>query len=77
MSAQIRLILTDAAGGQTEQVYGLPGNLATLDEIEQAVAHFKQHALPQVEKALLTQAQQHFVAQEKKTLLARQRQTPR
>ena len=77
MAAEIRLILTDDVGHQSEQVYGLDGGLETLDQIEQAVEQFKQEALPQVEKALLERAQQGFVEQEKKTLFTSQWETPR
>ena len=66
MTPEIRLLRTDDAGNPTEHVYHLDGSLNTLEQIEQAVAHFQQQALPPVEKALLEGAQQGFVEQEKK-----------
>ena len=70
---EIRLTLTDNDGTQTQQVFRLEGDLDTLDQIEEAVERFKQQALPAVEKTLLTQAQERFVAQEKKTQVSQQR----
>jgi hypothetical protein len=70
---QIRLTLTDDHGKNIERVFYLDSDLDTLEQIEQAVERFKQAALPDVEKALLTQAQQRFVTQEKKTLPEKQR----
>jgi hypothetical protein len=67
----IRLILEDDNGtplsDTSEQVYVLPGSCDTLNHIEQAVETFKQAALPAIEHTLLTQAQQQFVVEEKKT----------
>jgi L-lactate utilization protein LutB len=49
-----------------ERVYELPEGLETLSEIEAAVEQLKQAALPQLEKELLTLAQQRFVARQKR-----------
>ncbi len=64
---EIHLTVIDDCGNHTQQVYRLEAELNTLDQIEQAVEKFKQQALPDVEKVLLTQAQEQFVEQEKKT----------
>jgi hypothetical protein len=67
---RIRLILEDDNGqalpDTTEQVYSLEGTCDTLNQIEQAVETFKNTALPQMEQTLLAQAQQRFVAEQKK-----------
>ena len=67
---RVRLILEDDQGHQTEQTYALEGPLEgqcdTLNQIETAVERFKKQALPDIEQALLTQAQERFAAQEKK-----------
>ena len=65
---KIRLIVEDDAGNQTEKTFPLSGDLDTLDGIDEAVEHFKRAALPQVERELLSQAQERAVEQEKKTL---------
>ena len=69
---RIRLILEDDNGTvlpeTTEQVYVLPGSCDTLNSIEAAVETFKKAALPHIEQTLLTQAQQQFVVEEKKTV---------
>ncbi len=63
---RIRLILEDDQGKplstQTQRVYELEGECQTLDEIEQATETFKKQALPEIERSLLGQAQQQFVA---------------
>ena len=64
---RVRLILEDDQGHQTEQTYALEGQCDTLNQIETAVERFKNEALPDIEHALLTQAQERFAAQEKKT----------
>jgi hypothetical protein len=67
---RVRLILEDDNGNpvpNTEQIYLLEGNCNTLNQIETAVESFKKRALPPLEQALLTQAQEHFVNTEKKT----------
>jgi hypothetical protein len=67
---RVRLILEDDNGNpvpNTEQVYLLEGDCDTLNQIESAVETFKQSALPPLEQALLTQAQERFVSAEKKT----------
>lgn len=68
---RVRLVLEDDNGNPlpgTEQVYLLEGNCDTLNQIEAAVETFKKRALPPLEKALLTQAQERFLTQEKKTV---------
>lgn len=60
----IRLILEDDQGNPipgARRTYQLEGECETLDEIEQAVEEFKKRALPEVEQALLSEAQQRFV----------------
>ena len=64
---RVRLILEDDQGNQSEQTYALEGQCDTLNQIETAVERFKNQALPHMEQALLTQAQERFAAQEKKT----------
>jgi hypothetical protein len=66
---RVRVVLEDDNGialPNTEQVYVLAGDCATLNQIEAAVETFKGQALPPLEQALLTQAQERFVTQEKK-----------
>lgn len=66
---RVRLVLEDDNGNllpNTEQVYVLEGDCDTLNQIEAAVETFKKRALPPLEQALLTQAQERFVTQEKK-----------
>jgi hypothetical protein len=65
---RLRLILEEDNGTQTEQTFALCGNLDTLDGIDEAVEQFRLQALPQIEKALLEQAQERTI-QEKKRLL--------
>lgn len=67
---RVRLILEDDNGNpvpNTEQIYLLEGNCNTLNQIETAVETFKKRALPSLEQGLLTQAQERFVNEEKKT----------
>jgi hypothetical protein len=67
---RVRLILEDDNGNpvpNTEQIYLLEGSCDTLNQIETAVETFKKRALPPLEQALLTQAQERFVNTEKKT----------
>jgi hypothetical protein len=45
-----------------DRVYVLEGRCDTLDDIDEAVEKFKNAALPEVEKILLIQAQEQFVA---------------
>ena len=63
---RIRLILEDDQGNPlpdaARRTYRLEGDLDTLDGIEQAVETFKERALPEVERSLLTEAQRRFVA---------------
>lgn len=66
---RIRLILEDDNGNpipDAEQVHTLEGNCDTINQIETAVETFKKSALPPLEKALLTNAQERFVTEEKK-----------
>jgi len=66
---RVRLILEDDNGNvvpNTEQVYVLEGDCETINQIETAVETFKQSALPPLEQALLTQAQERFVADAQK-----------
>jgi hypothetical protein len=67
MMSRIRLIVEDDTGRSTEQTFELRGDLEHLDGIDEAVEHFKNAALPQVEQQLLQQAQERALAQEKKT----------
>jgi hypothetical protein len=60
---RVRLILEDDQGNQSEQTYALEGQCDTLNQIETAVERFKHQALPHMERALLTQAQERFAAQ--------------
>ena len=67
---RIRLTLEDDDGreihSKQERVYDLPGGAHRLVDIEAAVEHFKQEALPELEAELLRRAQQQFVAEVKK-----------
>ena len=66
---RVRLVLEDDNGNpapHTEQIYLLEGNCDTINQIETAVETFKKNALPSLEQALLTQAQERFVADAKK-----------
>ncbi len=49
-----------------ERVYELPEGLESLSKIEAAVEQFRQAALPELEKELLTLAQERFVARQKR-----------
>ena len=67
---RVRVILEDDNGNQiahTEHVYVLEGDCDTINQIEAAVETFKRSALPPLEQALLTQAQERFVSAQKKT----------
>lgn len=63
---RIRLILEDEQGNpisaQAQRVYELEGSCETLDEIEEATQTFKREALPEIERSLLREAQQRFLA---------------
>ena len=66
---RVRLVLEDDNGNSvpnTEQVYVLEGDCDTINQIETAVETFKKSALPSLEQALLTQAQERFVTAIKK-----------
>ena len=67
---RVRLVLEDDNGNpiaDTEQVYVLEGNCDTINQIETAVETFKKSALPPLEQALLTKAQERAVTNLKKT----------
>ncbi len=62
---RIRIVLEDDEGNplpDARRTYPLEGDLDTLDGIERAVETFKERALPEVERSLLAQAQERFVA---------------
>jgi hypothetical protein len=67
---RIRLTLEDEEGheitSEQERVYDLPGGAQRLVDIEAAVEHFKQEALPELEAELLRRAQRQCVAEVKK-----------
>jgi hypothetical protein len=66
---RVRLVLEDENGNalpNTEQVYVLVGDCDTLNQIEAAVEVFRKSALPCLEQALLTHAQEKFVSEQKK-----------
>ena len=70
---RVRIVLEDDNGNpmpETEQVYTLENACDTLNQIEAAVETFKHQALPPLEQALLTQAQERCITQEKKTQTA-------
>jgi hypothetical protein len=69
----IRLIIEDDAGHQTEQTFALSGDLESLDSIDEAVEQFKNAALPQIEQQLLAKAQAGALEREKKTAPQAQR----
>jgi hypothetical protein len=71
---RVRLVLEDDQGNpmpHTEQIYLLEGNCDTINQIETAVETFKKSALPSLEQALLTQAQERFVTAAKKVVWRR------
>ncbi len=63
---RIHIILEDDEGNPlpdaARRTYRLEGDLDTLDGIERAVEGFKQRALPEIERSLLSEAQKGFVA---------------
>lgn len=62
---RIHIILEDDEGTpipDARRTYRLEGDLETIDGIERAVEDFKKRALPEVERSLLTEAQERFVA---------------
>ena len=65
---KIRLIVEDDEGNRTEKSFDLIGDLDHLDGIDEAVEQFKNQALPQIERQLLTRAQERAAVQEKKTV---------
>jgi len=69
---RIRVILEDDNGSPlpdtAEQVYVLDNDCDTLNQIDEAVEQFKNIALPHIEQTLLSQSQQRFTTQEKKTV---------
>ncbi len=62
---RIHIILEDDEGNPlpdaARRTYRLEGDLDTLDGIERAVEGFKQRALPEIERSLLSEAQKGFV----------------
>ena len=67
---RVRLVLEDDNGNplpDTEQVYVLEGDCDTIYQIDTAVETFKKSALPPLEQALLTKAQERAVTKLKKT----------
>ena len=67
---KIRVIVETEDGQSTEQIFVLPGNLDTLDAIDEAVEHFKNESLPRIEQELLQNSQERLGAQEKKKAVA-------
>lgn len=71
---RIRVILEDDNGcplpDTDAQVYVLENGCDTLNQIDEAVEQFKNAALPHIEQTLLSQSQQRFTTQEKKTVSA-------
>ena len=65
---KIRVIVETEEGASTEQVFVLPGNLDTLDAIDEAVEAFKNDTLPRIEQELLQNSQERLAAQDKKTV---------
>jgi hypothetical protein len=62
---RIRIIVEDDQGNplpDARRAYPLEGDLDTLDGIERAVEAFKERALPEVERSLLAEAQNRFIA---------------
>jgi hypothetical protein len=64
--ARVRITLEDDHGQPltigAEHLYTLAGTCDTLDAIETAVEEWRKKALPDIEKALLTQAQNEAIA---------------
>jgi hypothetical protein len=64
--ARVRILLEDDNGqpliARAEQLYPLEGSCNTLDAIETAVEEWRKKALPDIEKALLTRAQEDAIA---------------
>ncbi len=72
---RVRIILEDDNGNpmpEGEQTYPLENACDTLNQIEAAVETFRKQALPSLEQALLKEAQERCIAQEKKTQTAPQ-----
>ncbi len=65
---EITLILKDDGANPIEKSFVLTGDLDSLDGIDEAVEHFKNEALPQIEQELLSCAQERALQEEKKTL---------
>ena len=65
---KIRVILETEDGQSTEQIFDLPGNLDTLDAIDEAVEQFKNKTLPGIEQELLQQSQERRAQEEKNNL---------
>ena len=64
--ARVRIILEDDNGqplkATAKAFYTLQGACNTLDAIETAVEEWRKKALPEIEKALLTHAQEDVIA---------------
>ena len=66
---RVRLVIEDDNGvimPNTEQIYVLESSCDTLNQIEASVEVFRKSALPALESSLLSQAQERYVAEEKK-----------
>lgn len=64
---KVRMILESEDGTVMEKSFELSGDLDHLDGIDDAVEQFKNQALPELERELLTQAGEHAIQAEKKT----------
>jgi hypothetical protein len=65
----VSIMLQDDQGNplpDTQQFYPLEGSCDTLNQIEAAVENLRKQALPDLEQALLNQAQERFVTEQKK-----------
>lgn len=69
----VSIMIQDDQGNplpNTQQFYPLEGSCDTLNQIEASVENLRKQALPDLEKALLNQAQERFVAEHKKGVCA-------
>ena len=68
--ARVRIIVEDDHGQPlipgAEQLYALQGPCDTLDTIENAVEEWRKKALPELEKTLLTKAQEDAITKKKR-----------
>lgn len=69
MKARVEVILRDEAGNVLRQLdtYPIVIGEQSVDDIEEAIEHLKQQALPELEAELLKAAQTEFTQQIKKT----------